>query len=106
MGDEALIRSLLEEALNSGRDPEVVCTAHPELLEEVRTRLRRINTLAQDLERAFPSSGPSRLRPRSTAGAVAGTKALPSIPGYQLKSVIGHGGMGVVYEARHLKLDR
>jgi serine/threonine-protein kinase len=106
LGDEALIRSLLEEALNSGRGPEDVCIAHPELLKEVRTRLRRIQNLAEDLERVFPSPGRQRGWPRSTAHLMGPTNALPSIPGYELKSMIGHGGMGVVYEARHLKLDR
>jgi WD40 repeat protein len=31
---------------------------------------------------------------------------LPSIPGYQVLDVLGKGGMGMVYRARHLRLDR
>src|SRR5262249_50143002 len=34
------------------------------------------------------------------------TSGLPTIPGYELEGVLGHGGVGVVYRARHLRLNR
>src|SRR6516162_10227500 len=101
MPDEPRVQELLVELLDRQATPEEVCGVCPELLPVVRERWRQICRARAELDALLP------VCPHGTLPWMPPEElSLPQVPGYEVEAVLGHGGMGVVFKARHLRLNR
>jgi serine/threonine-protein kinase len=104
MTDEARVHELVNEILDSDCTPEEVCADSPDLLPAVRKRLQQMSLLQAEIDILFPMA--TDKGDADTFVAVNAAAELPNIPGYEVNGVIGRGGMGIVYQAYHLRLKR
>jgi len=100
--ENPLVGELLDKLFESDLTPEEVCLDRLDLLPTVREQWGRICRARTALDEMFPTS------PHSIDGLCdpKDETNLPSVPGYVIESVLGRGGMGVVFRARHLRLNR
>ncbi|MGL4421833.1 MAG: serine/threonine-protein kinase [Gemmataceae bacterium] len=110
----SLIEELLlqwQDARDRGhsRTAEELCRDHPDLLDQLRGPILALEAMYArfGLDRPTPGSeGSTATESTHSINRLTGIGVPPDIPGYDSLILIGEGGMGSVYRARQLGLQR
>ncbi|CAN5180279.1 hypothetical protein BH10PLA2_BH10PLA2_18510 [soil metagenome] len=87
MSDVERVQELLEEILDTNRTPEEACVTDPDLLNEVRARWARVQSLKHAIEELFPGSATGPSAPGFTE--VNSPVAPPKIDGNKVEATLG-----------------